>query len=118
MRTWLPVTSAPDVVRQSNWRCIIMAADGLICLLPDKKIWRSKMLTLLIQEARLSATMRGVEMDCREALYPGCIGVTEKAHFIQSFWQKIKIVGRHSLQKIFAYLMVLSLLLIFARVWC
>ena len=35
-----------------------------------------------------------------------------------SFWQKIKIVGRHSLQKIFAYLMVLSLLLIFARVWC
>lgn len=70
------------------------------------------MLTLLIQEARLSATMRGVEMDCREALYPGCIGVTEKALDKMSFWQKIKIVGRHSLQKIFAYLMVLSLLLI------
>lgn len=73
MRTWLPVTSAPDAVLQSNWRCVIMAADGFICLLPDKKLWRSKMLTLLIQEARLSATMRGVEMDCREALYPGCI---------------------------------------------
>lgn len=96
----------------------IMAADGFICLLPDKKLWRSKMLTLLIQEARLSATMRGVEMDCREALYPGCIGVTEEALNKMSFWQKIKIVGRHSLQKIFAYLMVLSLLLIFARVWC
>lgn len=72
----------------------------------------------LIQEARLSATMRGVEMDCREALYPGCIGVTEEALNKMSFWQKIKIVGRYSLQKIFAYLMVLSLLLIFARVWC
>ena len=96
----------------------IMAADGFICLLPDKKLWISKMLTLLIQEARLSATMRGVEMDCREALYPGCIGVTEEALNKMSFWQKIKIVGRHSLQKIFAYLMVLSLLLIFARVWC
>ena len=95
-----------------------MAADGLICLLPDKKIWRSKKLTLLIQEARLSATMRGVERDCWEALYPGYIGVTEEALDKMSFWQKIKIVGRHSLQKIFAYLMVLSLLLIFARVWC
>ena len=65
MRTWLPVTSAPDAVLQSNWRCIIMAADGFICLLPDKKRWRSKMLTLLlmgyglIQEAQLSTTMRG-----------------------------------------------------------
>lgn len=43
------------------------------------------MLTLLIQEARLSATMRGVEMDCREALYPGCIGVTEEALNKMSF---------------------------------
>lgn len=42
----------------------------------------------------------------------------EEALDKMSFWQKIKIVGRHSLQKIFAYLMVLSLLLIFARVWC
>lgn len=41
-----------------------------------------------------------VEKDCREALYPGCIGVTEKALDKMSFWQKIKIVGRHSLQKI------------------
>lgn len=61
----------------------------------------------LIQKARLSATMRGVERDCREALYPGCIEVTEEALDKMSFWQKI-----------FAYLMVLSLLLIFARVWC
>lgn len=61
----------------------------------------------LIQKARLSATMRGVERDCREALYPGCIEVTEEALDKKSFWQKI-----------FAYLMVLSLLLIFARVWC
>ena len=67
---------------------------------------------------RFNVTMRGVERDCREALYPGCIGVTEEALDKMSFWQKIKIVGRHSLQKIFAYLMVLSLLLIFARVWC
>ena len=62
---------------------------------------------VLIQKARLSATMRGVERDCREALYPGCIEVTEEALDKKSFWQKI-----------FAYLMVLSLLLIFARVWC
>lgn len=95
-----------------------MAADGFICLLPDKKIWRSKKLTLLIQEARLSATMRGVEMDCWEALHLSHFKAIEEALDKMSFWQKIKIVGRHSLQKIFAYLMVLSLLLIFARVWC
>lgn len=101
-----------------------MAADGFICLLPDKKLWRGKKLTLLlmgydlIQEARFNVTMRGVERDCRETLYPGCIGVTEEALDKMSFWQKIKIVGKHGLQKIFAYLMVLSLLLIFARVWC
>ena len=75
MRTWLPVISAPDAAQQNNWRCIIMAADGFICLLPDKKL--------------------------------SCIGVIEEAIDKMSFWQKI-----------FAYLMVLSLLLIFARVWC
>ena len=48
----------------------------------------------LIQEAQLSATMRGVERDCREALYPSCIGVTEEALDKMSFWQKIKIVGK------------------------
>ena len=101
-----------------------MAADGFICLLPDKKLWRGKKLTLLlmgydlIQEARLSATMRGVERDCREALHLSCIGVTEKFLDEMSFLHKIKVVGRHGLQKIFAYLMVLSLILIFARVWC
>ena len=72
----------------------------------------------LIQEARLSATMRGVEKDCWEALHLSHFKAIEEALDKMNFWQKIKIVGRHSLQKIFAYLMVLSLLLIFARVWC
>lgn len=72
----------------------------------------------LIQEAQLSATMRGVEKDCWEALHLSHFKAIEEALDKMSFWQKIKIVGRHSLQKIFAYLMVLSLLLIFARVWC
>lgn len=62
------------------------------------------MLTLLMG---YDLIQRGVERDCREALYSGCIGVTEEALDKKSFWQKI-----------FAYLMVLSLLLIFARVWC
>lgn len=72
----------------------------------------------LIQEAQLSATMRGVEKDCWEALHLSHFKAIEEVLDKMSFWQKIKIVGRHSLQKIFAYLMVLSLLLIFARVWC
>lgn len=72
----------------------------------------------LIQEAQLSATMRGVEKDCWEALHLSHFKAIEEALDKMSFWQKIKIVGRHSLRKIFAYLMVLSLLLIFARVWC
>lgn len=72
----------------------------------------------LIQEAQLSATMIGVEKDCWEALHLSHFKAIEEALDKMSFWQKIKIVGRHSLQKIFAYLMVLSLLLIFARVWC
>lgn len=72
----------------------------------------------LIQEAQLSATMRGVEKDCWEALHLSHFKAIEEALDKMSFWQKIKIGGRHSLQKIFAYLMVLSLLLIFARVWC
>lgn len=72
----------------------------------------------LIQEAQLSATMRGVEKDCWEALHLSHFKAIKEALDKMSFWQKIKIVGRHSLQKIFAYLMVLSLLLIFARVWC
>ena len=57
-------------------------------------------------------------MDCREALNLSHFKAIEEALDKMNFWQKIKIVGRHSLQKIFAYLMVLSLLLIFARVWC
>lgn len=61
------------------------------------------MLTLLmgydlIQEARFNVTMRGVERDCREALYSGCIGVTEKFPDEMSFLHKIKVVVRHGLQ--------------------
>lgn len=71
----------------------------------------------LIQEAQLSATMRGVEKDCWEALHLSHFKAIEEALDKMSFWQVVKIILKGGLKEIFAPLLALILLLIFSKVW-